>query len=133
MVSSRSSIKNISYYNNESRKNHPGKKKIVVIYTVTVELSCSKHLCQESEHVCMTLGKTDSYHGESICILCIWGGGGGEREECGKVILHLRCVLLLVLEQHICISSFILLLLQAPNTWFDNPPDFPVDVAEIMK
>ena len=53
--------------------------------------------------------------------------------ECGKVILHLRCVLLLVLEQHICISSFILLLLQAPNTWFDNPPDFPVDVAEIIK
>ena len=52
-------------------------------------------------------------------------------EECGKFILHLRCVLLLVLEQHICISIFILLLLQAPNTWFDNPPDFPVDVAEI--
>ena len=78
----------------------------------------------------MTLGKTD-FIMVKVYVYCVFGGGG--REECGKVILHLRCVLLLVLEQHICISSFILLVLQAPNTWFDNPPDFPVDVAEIMK
>ena len=76
----------------------------------------------------MTLGKTDSLIMVKVYVYCVLGGG----EECGKVILHLRCVLLLVLEQHICNSSFILLLLQAPNTWFDNPPDFPVDVAEII-